>query len=121
LRRGKRIDDDELAGVEIEPPAHGGIELGLFILQGGELTVDISRLKAIDTRFFGFLLMVRKLTLERGGRLQFSGASARIRRAFRLHRFGFLLDSDNSSPATDWSHPELLEVGARSVSSSGKS
>jgi N-acetylglucosaminyldiphosphoundecaprenol N-acetyl-beta-D-mannosaminyltransferase len=91
------------------------------IVEGGELTVDISRLKAIDTRFFGFLLMVRKLTLERGGRLQFSGASARIRRAFRLHRFGFLLDSDNSSPATDWSHPELLEVGARSVSSSGKS
>ena len=90
------------------------------IVDGGELTVDISRLNAIDPRFFGFLLMVRKRLLERGGRLHLAGASPRIKRAFRLNRFGFLLDSHNSSAVTDWSRPALLKVAAKASASSGQ-
>jgi len=91
------------------------------ILEGGDLTVDISGLNAIDPRFFGFLLMVRKRLLERGGRLHLSGASERIKRAFRLNRFGFLLDSSNSSAVTGWSRPALREVAAKASSSCGNS
>src|SRR5258708_39781353 len=67
------------------------------IAQGGRLTIDISGLRHIDSRFFGLLLMVRKQMHERGGMLEFSGESARIRRAFHLNRFGFLLDRNNVS------------------------
>jgi N-acetylglucosaminyldiphosphoundecaprenol N-acetyl-beta-D-mannosaminyltransferase len=63
------------------------------IVHGGQLTVDLSRLKTIDARFFGLLIMVRKQLLQHGGRLEFSGASSRIKRVFWLNRFEFLLDN----------------------------
>jgi N-acetylglucosaminyldiphosphoundecaprenol N-acetyl-beta-D-mannosaminyltransferase len=63
---------------------------------GNLLTVDVSRLRSIDPRFFGLLLMARKQMVARGGRLQIIGASARIRRAFRLNRFDFLLNSSST-------------------------
>ncbi len=44
--------------------------------KGNSLSVDVSRLKAIDPRFFGLLLMVRKQVVARGGRLQIVGASS---------------------------------------------
>jgi len=65
------------------------------------LTIDISGVRAIDPRFLGLLLIARKQMAARGGRLQISGASSRLRRAFRLNRFDFLL---NPSPATDMQH-----------------
>ena len=65
------------------------------------LTIDISGVRAIDPRFLGLLLIARKQMAARGGRLQIWGASSRLRRAFRLHRFDFLL---NPSPATDMQH-----------------
>jgi N-acetylglucosaminyldiphosphoundecaprenol N-acetyl-beta-D-mannosaminyltransferase len=64
--------------------------------KGNSLSVDVSRLKAIDPRFFGLLLMVRKQVVARGGRLQIVGASAAIRRAFRLNRFNFLLGAKDA-------------------------
>jgi N-acetylglucosaminyldiphosphoundecaprenol N-acetyl-beta-D-mannosaminyltransferase len=65
------------------------------------LTIDISGVRAIDPRFLGLLLIARKQMAARGGRLQIWGASSRLRRAFRLNRFDFLL---NPSPATDMQH-----------------
>jgi N-acetylglucosaminyldiphosphoundecaprenol N-acetyl-beta-D-mannosaminyltransferase len=65
------------------------------IAQGDRLTIDISNLRRIDARFFGLLLMVRKQMLERGELLEFAGVSARMRRAFRLNRFDFLLTNSD--------------------------
>jgi N-acetylglucosaminyldiphosphoundecaprenol N-acetyl-beta-D-mannosaminyltransferase len=88
---------------------------------GNLLAVDVSRLKAIDQRFFGLLLMARKQMVARGGRLQIVGASARIRRAFRLNRFGFLLNSSSAiekqhnmgAPEMAFRHPEIaMEVSS---------
>jgi N-acetylglucosaminyldiphosphoundecaprenol N-acetyl-beta-D-mannosaminyltransferase len=64
--------------------------------KGSLLSVDVSGLRAIDPRFFGLLLMVRKQLVARGGRLQIAGASAAIRRAFRLNRFDFLLSAKDA-------------------------
>ena len=77
-----------------------------------ELTIDMSRLREIDARFFGFLLMVRKSMLTHGGRLQFSGVSQRVKRLFRFNRFDFLLDSDDSPAVTQTYRPAFLEVAA---------
>lgn len=65
------------------------------------LTIDISGVRAIDPRFLGLLLIARKQMAARGGRLQIWGASSRLRRAFRLNRFDFLL---NPNPASDMQH-----------------
>lgn len=81
------------------------------LAKGGQLTVDMSRLRVIDARFFGLLLMVRKQLCDQGACLQFAGVSPRMERAFRLNRFSFLLPShDASSRAT---HPELGEAVTR--------
>ena len=44
--------------------------------QGGHLTINISKLRMIDARFFGFLLMVRKQIQERGGSVEIYGPIA---------------------------------------------
>lgn len=67
------------------------------IAQGGRLTIDVSGLRYVDARFFGLLLMVRKQQLERGEALEISGVTPRMKRAFRLNRFGFLLDQGDVS------------------------
>jgi N-acetylglucosaminyldiphosphoundecaprenol N-acetyl-beta-D-mannosaminyltransferase len=58
---------------------------------GRSLTIDLSETQYIDGRFFGLLLMVRKMTVASGGSLRFVGASASVRRMFRLHDLDFLL------------------------------
>ena len=67
------------------------------LAKSDQLTVDVSKIRLIDARFFGLLLMVRKQLHERGGRLEFAGVSPRIERAFRLNRFCFLLPSRDAS------------------------
>jgi N-acetylglucosaminyldiphosphoundecaprenol N-acetyl-beta-D-mannosaminyltransferase len=66
--------------------------------QDGRLTIDISKLGYVDARFFGLLLMVRKQMHERGKIFEISGASTRIKRTFRLNRFGFLLEPGDILP-----------------------
>ena len=86
----------------IEMTGHGVAEtvkeavplLRAAIRHSNELTIDCARLRSIDARFLGLLLMVRKSMLQKDGRLVFANSSWRIRRAFRLNGFGFLLDSD---------------------------
>lgn len=69
-----------------------------------QLIVDISEVRSIDSRIFGLLLMVKKILASRGMRLSFVGASAELRRTFRLNRFEFLLsrecDTDSSIGAS---------------------
>jgi N-acetylglucosaminyldiphosphoundecaprenol N-acetyl-beta-D-mannosaminyltransferase len=67
------------------------------LAKSSELTIDVSSLRVIDARFFGLLLMVRKQLNERGGRLKFVGISRRMRRAFHMNRFSFLLPSKEAS------------------------
>ena len=75
------------------------------------LTIDISGVTAIDPRFLGLLLIARKQMAARGGRLQIWGASSRLRRAFRLNRFDFLL---NPSPASEMQHSWTATAFGRS-------
>jgi N-acetylglucosaminyldiphosphoundecaprenol N-acetyl-beta-D-mannosaminyltransferase len=62
------------------------------------LIVDLSKVDAVDARFLGLLLMLRKCVGERqGGRLEVVGASAAIKRMFRLNEVGFLLASSEGA------------------------
>lgn len=56
------------------------------------IVIDLSQTSAIDQRFLGLLLMLRKQLVQRGDRLTFSGATRRTRMLFRMNGFEFLLD-----------------------------
>lgn len=53
--------------------------------------IELSETSAIDMRFFGLFLMLRKLLVQQGLRLEFTGLTTRSRRIFRLNRFEYLL------------------------------
>jgi N-acetylglucosaminyldiphosphoundecaprenol N-acetyl-beta-D-mannosaminyltransferase len=57
------------------------------------VTVDLSRTGAIDPRYFGLFLMLRKQLKGRGAHLRFVGVPPRLQRLFRLNGLGFLLSS----------------------------
>jgi len=59
------------------------------------VVIDLSQARAIDTRFFGLLLMLRRELKKSGCALQFRGASRRLRRLFRLQAVEFLLSAGN--------------------------
>jgi N-acetylglucosaminyldiphosphoundecaprenol N-acetyl-beta-D-mannosaminyltransferase len=59
------------------------------------ITIDLADARAIDARFIGLLLMVRKALARQGLRLTLTGARLNIRLLLRLNGFGFLLASDN--------------------------
>jgi N-acetylglucosaminyldiphosphoundecaprenol N-acetyl-beta-D-mannosaminyltransferase len=54
--------------------------------------IDISNVRTIDARFFGLLLTLRKHLLRQGLRLDFTGATPRMKRAFRWNGFEYLLN-----------------------------
>jgi N-acetylglucosaminyldiphosphoundecaprenol N-acetyl-beta-D-mannosaminyltransferase len=55
------------------------------------IIVDFSNTRAIDARFLGLLLMLRKQLSSRCGSPVFIGLSHRLERVFRLNGLGFLL------------------------------
>jgi N-acetylglucosaminyldiphosphoundecaprenol N-acetyl-beta-D-mannosaminyltransferase len=55
------------------------------------VVIECSRLRSIDPRFLGLLLMFQKQLKANGRHLKFEGASRRVRRMFRLYGFEFLL------------------------------
>jgi N-acetylglucosaminyldiphosphoundecaprenol N-acetyl-beta-D-mannosaminyltransferase len=55
--------------------------------------VNLSQTTSVDPRFFGILLMLRKQLSEQGKKLTFEGAPPKIRKVFRLNRFGYLLSN----------------------------
>jgi N-acetylglucosaminyldiphosphoundecaprenol N-acetyl-beta-D-mannosaminyltransferase len=62
--------------------------------KGKAIDVDVSRVRLLDPRFFGLLLMVRKELRGRGQALRFIGGSPAVTRAFRLNGFEFLLSDE---------------------------
>jgi len=58
---------------------------------GKQITVDLSKIQSVDSRFFGLFLMIRKRLTNRGRQLEFTGVSLGVRRIFRLNRFDYLL------------------------------
>jgi N-acetylglucosaminyldiphosphoundecaprenol N-acetyl-beta-D-mannosaminyltransferase len=65
-----------------------------------QLVVDLSEVRSIDSRMFGLFLMVKKTLASRGMRLGFVGASAELRRIFRLNRFEFLLSGERDTDSS---------------------
>lgn len=59
-----------------------------------DVRIDLAEADIVDPRFFGLFLMLRKTLAVRGGSLQFTGLSRRVRRLFRLNRFEYLLPAD---------------------------
>ena len=59
------------------------------------ITIDFSNTRAIDARFLGLLLMLRKKLKSSGGNPIFSRLSPGLRGIFRLHGLEFLLSSED--------------------------
>lgn len=84
-----------MSGAAVARYVDGAIEqLRDALAAGKPLIVDLSNTQCIDARFFGLFLMVRKQLASRGQKLVFTGASADLRRIFRLNRFEFLLSHE---------------------------
>jgi len=84
-----------LCGQAVAAHVESAIEQFRDALDAGKrLIVDVSETQYVDARFFGLFLMIRKQLADRGQTLVFAGASARLRRIFRLNRFEFLLSSE---------------------------
>ena len=65
------------------------------------VVIDLSSTHAIDQRFFGLLLMLRKRLKGQGTTLTFIGASAAMKRMFRLNELDFLLNGEQSKEPHD--------------------
>jgi N-acetylglucosaminyldiphosphoundecaprenol N-acetyl-beta-D-mannosaminyltransferase len=59
------------------------------------ITIDLADAHAIDTRFLGLLLMLRKLLTRQGLQLTLTRARLGTRLLLRLNGFGYLLASDH--------------------------
>ena len=60
---------------------------------GKNIQIDLSELRAIDPRFFGLFLAIRRVLTGQGLVLGFYGAAPRVLKMFRLNGFEFLLNS----------------------------
>jgi N-acetylglucosaminyldiphosphoundecaprenol N-acetyl-beta-D-mannosaminyltransferase len=65
---------------------------GDVLAEHRDVKIDISQTRAIDPRFFGLLLMLKKQLAEGGKALKFTSISKRARRIFKRNGFEFLLD-----------------------------
>ena len=54
------------------------------------IAIDLAKSSAIDARFLGLLLMVRKQLRAEGKDLEFTGISPKMARIFRLNEIGYL-------------------------------
>ncbi len=84
----------DAVGAHIDPAIR---QFRIALNMGKEIKVNISRTSSIDPRFFGLLLMVHKSLQSHGKHLRFTGASAGIRRLFRLNRFELLLSHERGT------------------------
>jgi N-acetylglucosaminyldiphosphoundecaprenol N-acetyl-beta-D-mannosaminyltransferase len=56
-----------------------------------QIVIDLSKSRVIDARFFGLFLMLHKHMLGQGRGLKVTGVTSKIKKAFRLNGFDFLL------------------------------
>lgn len=68
--------------------------IGAGLSTGSPMTIDMSKVTSIDTRFIGLLLMARKSLGKRNQALRLVGVPFRIRAVMRLNGFGYLLEAD---------------------------
>jgi N-acetylglucosaminyldiphosphoundecaprenol N-acetyl-beta-D-mannosaminyltransferase len=59
--------------------------------KGKQISLDVSKTRSVDPRFFGLFLMLRKELADKGMELRFTGVSPAVRRIFQLNKFDFLL------------------------------
>ena len=62
-----------------------------------QIVIDCSRLRTVDARFLGLLLMLRKHLKARGTKLEFTNVSRSLIRMFRLNGAEYLLASGGHS------------------------
>ncbi|HZS54398.1 MAG TPA: WecB/TagA/CpsF family glycosyltransferase [Bryobacteraceae bacterium] len=67
------------------------------LAEGSPIYVDLTKTQAIDPRFFGLLLMLRRLMSARGQRLGFIGVTSKTKRIFRLNGFDYMLAADSNT------------------------
>jgi N-acetylglucosaminyldiphosphoundecaprenol N-acetyl-beta-D-mannosaminyltransferase len=82
-----------LSGRAVEPDLAGVIAHSRAALAARKprLIVDLSSVNAVDARFLGLLLMLRKRVGEcQAARLEVVSASAALKRIFHLNEVGFL-------------------------------
>jgi N-acetylglucosaminyldiphosphoundecaprenol N-acetyl-beta-D-mannosaminyltransferase len=99
LRIDQREDDNSvtihLTGFAIA--RHADVAIASFRSALGakkQIWIDLSQTRAVDPRFFGLFLMLRKQLLRQDTCLKFKGITPRIRREFRLNGFDFLLGTE---------------------------
>ncbi len=84
--------------------ARAALALGKAAHASKHIKIDFTDAYAVDARFLGFLLMLRKQLKSRGARLMIVGLTPRLKRIFRLNGLKFLLfpggDSD-VNPVSD--------------------
>jgi N-acetylglucosaminyldiphosphoundecaprenol N-acetyl-beta-D-mannosaminyltransferase len=86
-----------LSGAATAPSARRAIPLFRGALAAKKaIRIDLSGACAIDARFLGLCMMLKKLAMKQGTDLQFIGASSPLRRSFRLHGVDYLLSSNQS-------------------------
>jgi N-acetylglucosaminyldiphosphoundecaprenol N-acetyl-beta-D-mannosaminyltransferase len=89
-----------LSGDAVE--AHAGCGVASFreaLAFGKALVIlDLSEARAIDARFLGLVLMVRKCAHRQGAALRLVGVSPSTERLLRLNEVAFLLSAEGSGP-----------------------
>jgi N-acetylglucosaminyldiphosphoundecaprenol N-acetyl-beta-D-mannosaminyltransferase len=60
------------------------------------VVLDFAKTRAVDARFLGLLLMLRKQQKAQGKDLELTGISPRMERIFRRNEVGFLLSKSKS-------------------------
>lgn len=68
--------------------------IGAALSPAGPMTIDMSKVTKIDTRFVGLLLMARKILETANQPFQLVGVPLRVRAVLRLNGFGFLLEAN---------------------------
>jgi N-acetylglucosaminyldiphosphoundecaprenol N-acetyl-beta-D-mannosaminyltransferase len=78
------------------PATAGNIERAKAVFRAaattkGKIRISLSKTSTIDARFFGLLIMLRKVVKKQGGDVEIIGVPSRLRRTFRLNGAGFML------------------------------
>jgi len=66
--------------------------LSELMLDGRDLTLDFHEVSDVDPRFFGLLMMIRKVLHQNDRNVKVINVTSHVRRLFRLNGVGYLLD-----------------------------